>query len=273
MAFSLRFALLALVLIVSAIGLSFYLRQNRARALGGKISRAKAAWLTFAVLFWLGVCPLLAFEPSLPLRWRVVLGVFGAQFWLRGLVELWMLYVTKSWRPPHGIAHDLFSLILVVTIAVGFGPVMLDAPNLVGLGATTLVVLSLMAETYYAWVFFGLVEGKTTGDTACGSPTKGPALRAREPAADGRDEHPALRGARVASSSPPSEDVTFTTDRMDVPGATLTYDVFDTERPDAPWLVLVIRPGRAALALARRLLRGARRARFARRAFRLARLR
>ncbi|MCB9621897.1 MAG: hypothetical protein H6723_01005 [Sandaracinus sp.] len=164
MAFSLRFVLLALVLIVSAIGLSFYLRQNRARALGGKISRAKAAWLTFAVLFWLGVCPLLAFEPSLPLRWRVVLGVFGAQFWLRGLVELWMLYVTKSWRPPHGIAHDLFSLILVVTIAIGFGPVTLDAPNLVGLGATTLVVLSLMAETYYAWIFFGLVEGKTTGD-------------------------------------------------------------------------------------------------------------
>ncbi|MCB9614114.1 MAG: alpha/beta fold hydrolase [Sandaracinus sp.] len=34
--------------------------------------------------------------------------------------------------------------------------------------------------------------------------------------------------------------MTFTTDRMDVPGATLTYDVFDTERPDAPWLVLVM---------------------------------
>ena len=33
MAFSLRFVLLALVLIVSAIGLSFYLQQNRARAL------------------------------------------------------------------------------------------------------------------------------------------------------------------------------------------------------------------------------------------------
>lgn len=162
--FSLRFALLALVLVVSAVGVSFYLKQNRARALGGRISRAKAAWLTFAVLFWLGVCPLLAFEPSLPSRWRLVLGVFGAQFWLRGLAELWMLYVSKTWRPPYGIGHDVFSLVLVLGMTVGFGAFPLDAPNLVGFAATALVVISLVAETYYAWVFFHLVEGRTTGD-------------------------------------------------------------------------------------------------------------
>lgn len=162
--FSLRFVLLALVVVVCAIGLSFYLRQNRARTLGGRISRAKAAWLTFAVLFWLGVCPLLAFEPSLPPRWRIVLGVFGAQFWLRGLAELWMLYVSKNWRPPYGIGHDLFSLVLVIVMTLGYGAFPLDAPNLVGLAATSLVVISLVAETYYAWVFFGLVEGRTTGD-------------------------------------------------------------------------------------------------------------
>lgn len=162
--FSLRFLLLALVVVVCAIGLSFYLRQNRARTLGGRISRAKAAWLTFAVLFWLGVCPLLAFEPSLPLRWRIVLGVFGAQFWLRGLAELWMLYVSKNWRPPYGIGHDLFSLVLVVVMTLGYGAFPLDAPNVVGLGVTSILVISLVAETYYAWVFFGLVEGRTTGD-------------------------------------------------------------------------------------------------------------
>ena len=162
--FSLRFVLLALVLVVCAIGLSFYLRQNRARTLGGRISRAKAAWLTFAVLFWLGVCPLLAFEPSLPLRWRIVLGVFGAQFWLRGLAELWMLYVSKNWRPPYGIGHDLFSLVLVIVMTLGYGAFPLDAPNLVGLAVTSILVISLVAETYYAWVFFGLVEGRTTGD-------------------------------------------------------------------------------------------------------------
>lgn len=162
--FSLRFLLLALVVVVCAIGLSFYLRQNRARTLGGRISRAKAAWLTFAVLFWLGVCPLLAFEPSLPLRWRIVLGVFGAQFWLRGLAELWMLYVSKNWRPPYGIGHDLFSLVLVVVMTLGYGAFPLDAPNVVGLAVTSILVISLVAETYYAWVFFGLVEGRTTGD-------------------------------------------------------------------------------------------------------------
>jgi hypothetical protein len=162
--FSLRFVLLALVLVVGAIGRAFYARQNRAEVLGGRISRAKAVWLTFAVLYWLGVCPLLAFEPSLPWRWRVVLGVFGAQFWLRGVAEMWMLYVTKSWRPPYGIAHDVFSIALVIGTTLWFGPLTTDAPNLVGLGVTALLLASLIVETYYAWVFFGLVEGKTTGD-------------------------------------------------------------------------------------------------------------
>lgn len=162
--FSLRFVLLSLVLLVSAVGFLFYLRQNRARVLGGGISRAKAAWLTFAVLFWLGVCPLLAFEPALPSRWRLVLGVFGAQFWLRGLVELYLLYVTKSWRPPYGIAHDLFSLVLVLGMVLGGGAFPLDPANLVGAVATGLLVVSLVAETYYAWVFVRLVEGRTTGD-------------------------------------------------------------------------------------------------------------
>ncbi|MBX3249983.1 MAG: hypothetical protein KF901_22590 [Myxococcales bacterium] len=161
-----RWALLALVLLVGGVGFAFYRHQNRARAgaLGGRISRAKAAWLTFAVLFWLGVCPLLALEPSLPTRWRVVLGVFAAQFWLRGLVELYLLYVTKSWRPPYGIAHDLFSLALVLALVALPGGFPLEPAHLVGLAASTLVALSLVAETYYAWVFFQLVEGKTTGD-------------------------------------------------------------------------------------------------------------
>ena len=162
---AIRLALPLLVVGVALLGAFFHRRQNARRSLGGRISPAKAAWLTFAVLFWLGVCPLLALDPALPTRWRWVLGLFAAQFWLRALVELWMLYVSKSWRPPYGIAHDAFSIGVV-------GGAALLAPgawtgglgDLVGLGATLVLLASLVAETGYAVAFHRLVEGRTTGE-------------------------------------------------------------------------------------------------------------
>ena len=160
-----QLALAALVVLTGSAGLFFYRRQNVRRALGGRISRAKAAWLVFAILFWLGVCPILAFESRMPDPWRTALGVFALNFWVRGLVELWMLYVSKNWRPPYGIAHDAFSVVLVV-VAVALSPKAWEGSpwDWMGLAATATLLLSLVAETYYAIVFHALVAGRTTGD-------------------------------------------------------------------------------------------------------------
>lgn len=141
-------------------------KQNRAHAMGGKISNPKLLWLFFAIWFWLFECAVLAFEPSLPVGYRVILGVHAASMWARGLLEMVMLYVTKNWRPPIGITHDVLAIVTVLALAVLCRDALpldsawgLWAPALVGM-----LVFSLGVEVLYAALFFKAVEGKTTGD-------------------------------------------------------------------------------------------------------------
>ncbi|MFO0597825.1 MAG: hypothetical protein U0228_21165 [Myxococcaceae bacterium] len=139
-------------------------RQNRAGARGGRISNPKLVWLFFAIWFWLFECAVLAFEPSLPLGFRVICAVHAASMWLRGGAEMVMLHVTKNWRPPIGISHDVFCIVTVLVLAL-----VLDTSSTGPWGPwawalVAMLVFSLGVEVLYAALFFKAVEGKTTGD-------------------------------------------------------------------------------------------------------------
>lgn len=139
----------------------FRRRQNRGHTRGGKISNPKLLWLFFAIWFWLFECAALAFEPSLPFSVRVICGAHALSMWLRGGVELVMLHVFKNWKPPLGIAHDLFC---VATVFVLAGVLGVTDWGFWAWGLVVALVFSLCVETLYAWLFFGAVKGQTTGD-------------------------------------------------------------------------------------------------------------
>lgn len=160
--------LLPLTLVITAlIGLAFYQLQNRQRSLGGLISAPKALWLTYAIYAWFIATPILAMDAALDPTIALTLKVFAVSMWARGLVELYMLYVSKNWIPPYGIAHDLLSLIflgagLVISLQ---GELDWASPvTLASVGWLSMLLLSLMCETYYALHFHEAVQGKTTGD-------------------------------------------------------------------------------------------------------------
>lgn len=139
-------------------------KQNRAHAMGGKISNPKLLWLFFAIWFWLFECAVLAFEPALPQGYRIIFGVHALSMWLRGAVEMVMLYVTRTWRPPIGISHDVLCIVTVLGLGLAL-PLPLDSAW--GLFAPALVFMllfSLGVEVLYAALFFQAVEGKTTGE-------------------------------------------------------------------------------------------------------------
>lgn len=161
-----RVALLATLGLCVVAGAWFGRRQNRPGARGGRISGPKLVWLFFAIWFWLFECAVLAFEPALPFAYRVIFGVHAASMWLRGGVELFLLHVTKTWRPPMGIAHDLFAIATVLVLLGVYRndlaptpPFGLYAPALVGM-----LLFSLAVEVLYAGLFFRAVQGKTTGE-------------------------------------------------------------------------------------------------------------
>jgi hypothetical protein len=93
----------------SAIG--FYSLQNKLGVIGGKIALPKLVWLGYSIVMWIGLPLLIVFDPRVTLYLRYIFGFLFLSMALRGLVELWMLYVPKNWSPLYGIAHDWFCMI------------------------------------------------------------------------------------------------------------------------------------------------------------------
>jgi hypothetical protein len=162
-----RTVLLVLLPVIAAMGVRFHRRQNRKGTRGGRISPPKVAWLFFAIYFWFIVCPAVALDSAVSPAARWVLGLFGASMWIRGAAEMYLLYVTKSWRPPYGIGHDVLCIALVLgglSWHREHWAGTLPASELWALALIALVLASLLIEIAYAALFFHAVEGATTGE-------------------------------------------------------------------------------------------------------------
>ena len=161
------------VLIVALLGLSvllgflFWRKQNVQRSRGGRISPPKLAWLFYAIFLWFLLCPLVALDSAVHPDLRGVLGAFSACMWVRGVAELYMLYVSFNWKPPYGIGHDVLCILLVLGGLSWYqvhrtGP--LSPRDVWALSLVALVLVSLFVELLYATLFFQAVEGHTTGE-------------------------------------------------------------------------------------------------------------
>ncbi|MCO5168215.1 MAG: hypothetical protein M9894_17885 [Planctomycetes bacterium] len=164
-------------------GALYHRRQNRPGArLGGAISRAKAVWLAYAVFLWFFLAPILALSDAVAPPARALLGAFAAFMWLRGVLELVLLFWTRSWTPPMGIAHDLACLVLLAGGGLWLREDLaaldrsFDRWTLALLAA---VAVSLVCEVIYALTFHRLVGGRTKGDEAVWfAPEDDPTFRA-----------------------------------------------------------------------------------------------
>jgi hypothetical protein len=162
-----RTLLLALLGVFVLLAVLFQRAQNRKGSKGGRISPPKVAWLFYAIYFWFIVCPLVALDPAVSPAASLVLGLFGASMWVRGVAEMYMLYVSKSWRPPYGIGHDVLCIALVLGAlawhrAHWLGP--RSSTDGWALALVGLVLVSLVIEIAYAALFFHAVQGATTGE-------------------------------------------------------------------------------------------------------------
>lgn len=164
-----RVALLASLVAVALASAVLY-RHQRRDGIGGEISPAKTLWLGWVVYLWFFVTPLVAFAPATELSLTRVLGLFFVNMVLRAFVELFMLLVTKNWRPAYGVVHNLFSLALLFGAVVATSWSSGHTAWLIEGGSTgylwLLLVLtgSLAVETYYALAFHHLVGNKTMGE-------------------------------------------------------------------------------------------------------------
>lgn len=96
----------------------FHETQNRFGLIGGAISFAKSAWLAEALFLWLVLPAFLLLDARMPAALRVPFRFLLWWMGARAVVELWLLYVTHTWSPLYGIAHDLVAMAVLWLFAM-----------------------------------------------------------------------------------------------------------------------------------------------------------
>lgn len=163
-------ALILFPLLPIGLGAAFRARQNKGDIVGGDISWPKSLWLAYTVTTWfilplllLGFAHLSNSTPLLPTPWPTTLSVAFivhlASWWIRGPLELFMIYKWFNWSPRYGIAHDLAHaafLILVLATAFLNSEINLWFASPVAAIAALFVFVTIFttfAETLFAFLF------------------------------------------------------------------------------------------------------------------------
>jgi hypothetical protein len=96
----------------------FYFLQNSAFFVGGAIALPKLIWLSYAILFWYFIPILIVLDKRVSRPYYLAFLLFLINMSIRAVVELWMIYFTHSWHPYYGIAHNVFSAIVVAIMFI-----------------------------------------------------------------------------------------------------------------------------------------------------------
>lgn len=97
----------------------FFHLQNSGMLPGGLVAPTKIAWLACTILFWYVLPVLLLLDHRMLRTARFACKVLLVNMIVRATIELYLMYATVSWHPWLGIAHDIFSLALMLFVLRG----------------------------------------------------------------------------------------------------------------------------------------------------------
>jgi hypothetical protein len=150
------------ILIISLVlltGFAFRLKQSRG-SLGGTIAVSKTFWLSYTIISWF-ILPLILIYKPYSIEFKIVLASLSLSMWVRGLIELIMLYKYKNWKPIYGLVHNVFTLLIMLLTFIFNNPSS-TKENIYLIS----ISCSLGFEIYYAHFFHKYLGKKTEGDNA-----------------------------------------------------------------------------------------------------------
>ncbi|HQW71579.1 MAG: hypothetical protein IPO45_09990 [Saprospiraceae bacterium] len=158
--------LILCILLFIGLGFNFYNKQRRNKSIGGAISKAKTIWLFFALFqyyFFSVFVLLLCFGTLLT---PVLVAACGF-FLLRFILQFVIMYFFKKWRPPMGIAMNIVSFLVIISMLFHFmsGNIFeWIAWDRVAFLYTVLILCILATDSVYAWMFYKIVGLRTMGE-------------------------------------------------------------------------------------------------------------
>jgi hypothetical protein len=104
----------SLFFLAFSTGFAFYFRRKQnentenGKWVGGAISWPKCFWLGYAIGSWFFIPFIFVLDPETPAPLKAVLVGHLVSWWVRGPLELVMIYRWFNWTPIYGISHDAF---------------------------------------------------------------------------------------------------------------------------------------------------------------------
>ncbi|MBK9323781.1 MAG: hypothetical protein IPM97_12700 [Bdellovibrionaceae bacterium] len=154
----LNLILIAWPLIVSTLAYFFYRKQNSANAwTGGPISWPKSFWLAYTTTTWFVFPLILLMHPNFPLPLMTFFLAHLISWWIRGPLELVMIYRWFNWTPRYGISHDIIHILICGTLLILNWSDLIPFLN-TNFGILTtvfacIIIFSTLAEVLFAVLF------------------------------------------------------------------------------------------------------------------------
>lgn len=144
--------------VVSFMAWFFYRKQNSQNAwTGGPISWPKSFWLAYTTTTWFILPLVIIAHPQFPVPLMAFYLFHIVSWWIRGPLELVMIYKWFNWTPRYGISHDLFhAVVCAVLLATSWSQLAIYLNNSFGILAlafAVIVIFSTLAELLFAALF------------------------------------------------------------------------------------------------------------------------
>lgn len=140
--------------VVSLLALFIHRKQNSNQAwTGGPISWPKSFWLAFTILTWFFLPIFIWLHPDFPAGARALFAFHLGSWWIRGLLELVMIYKWKNWSPRYGIAHDLIHIAGAIGICIVTGTSFDGHISWLVSSMALMFIYTAAFEAFFAWRF------------------------------------------------------------------------------------------------------------------------
>jgi hypothetical protein len=146
---------------------AYYTHQNQKNVIGGKISKAKTFWLGYAMFHYF-ILPwwILIYVSEDEISSIILYSILGI-FYFRMLFQMLLMFVTRNWSPPLGMAYNIIASLIITSLLIYFtGSKDLPIYYCIIIAYISIIILILLTDTFYAKRFYDLVGLETKGEKA-----------------------------------------------------------------------------------------------------------
>lgn len=145
-------------LVITTLAVFYRKKQNGVNPwTGGAISWPKSFWLSYTIQTWFFLPLLFLFHPATPFFLKLIISFHLISWWIRGILEMVMIYKWFNWSPVYGITHDFFHILVCGSLLFYFRSNLFQVEF--GTEAFLVIIyilmlfISTMAELSFAYLF------------------------------------------------------------------------------------------------------------------------